>query len=59
MAKYIKNIQLPDSTGTAQTYQVKDVEAADTRITEAEIIALIQTNYKTSHADHTTTEGSN
>lgn len=46
MAKYIKKIQMPDSTGTTQTYQVKDIEAADTRITEAEIIALIQTNYK-------------
>ena len=59
MAKYIKNIKMPDSTGTQQTYQVKDIEAADTRITEAEIVALIQTNYKATHADHTTTEGSN
>jgi len=41
MADLIKNIKLGN-----KTYQIKDAEAADTRITEAEIIALIQTNYK-------------
>jgi hypothetical protein len=51
--KYIKKIQMPDSNGTLQTYTVKDPEAADTRITEAEIVALLQTNYKTNHNDHT------
>lgn len=41
MADLIKNIQLGD-----KTYQIKDAEAADTRITEAEIVALIRTNYR-------------
>lgn len=59
MADLIKNIQL----GT-KTYQIKDAEAADTRITEAEIVALIQTNYKAqdaqgNHEDDHTTGGSN
>lgn len=54
MADLIKNIKLGE-----KTYQIKDAEAADTRITEAEIIALISTNYKTDHSDHTTTEGTN
>lgn len=57
MPKYIKNIQLPNAAGEAQTYQVKDVEAADTRITEAEIVSLIQTNYKKTHTDHTSQGG--
>ena len=56
--KYIKKIQMPDTSGNLQTYKVKDPEAADTRITEAEIVALIQTNYKKSHTDHTTQGGS-
>lgn len=60
MADLIKNIQLG-----SKTYQIKDVEAADTRITEAEIVALIRTNYKsdpdndTVHEDDHTTGGSN
>lgn len=56
MADLIKNIRLGD-----KTYQIKDIEAADTRITEAEIVALIQTNYKADHTDHTeqATEGTN
>lgn len=51
--KYIKKIQMPDSTGTLQTYTVKDPEAADTRITEAEIVALFETVYTPNHNDHT------
>ena len=43
-------------------YQIKDREAADTRITEEEIVALLQTNYvATTHDNHTSqsTGGSN
>ncbi len=59
MADLIKNIKLGD-----KTYQIKDVEAADTAITPAEIVALIQTNYKAqdsqgNHEDDHTTGGSN
>ena len=39
-------------------YQIKDREAADTRITEAEIEALIQ-SYSTDHKDHTPQGGNN
>ena len=51
--KYIKKIQMPDKNGNLQTYVVKDPEAADTRITEAEIVTLLQTNYTANHNDHT------
>ena len=52
--KVISKIKLPTGTNGAQeTHIIKDREAADTRITEAEIVTLIQTNYKTSHTDHT------
>lgn len=61
MADLIKNIKLGE-----KTYQIKDIEAADTRITEAEIVALIRTNYKpdldgdgTHEDDDHTTGGSN
>lgn len=45
--KVISKIKLPTGTNGAQeTHVIKDREAADTRITEAEIIALVRTNYK-------------
>lgn len=52
--KVISKIKLPTGTdGAQETHVIKDREAADTRITEAEIVTLLQTNYKTSHTDHT------
>lgn len=52
--KVISKIKLPTGTNGAQeTHVIKDREAADTRITEAEIVTLLQTNYKASHTDHT------
>lgn len=58
--KVISKIKLPTGTnGANESYQIKDREAADTRITEAEIVALIQTNYKKDHTDHTSISGGN
>jgi hypothetical protein len=54
MADLIKNIQI-----SGKTYQIKDVEAADTRITEEEITMLLTTNYVVDHTDHTKDGGSN
>ena len=53
--KVISKIKLPTGTNGAQeTHIIKDREAADTRITEAEIAALLQKpNYTPDHADHT------
>ena len=52
--KVISKIKLPTGTdGAQETHIIKDREAADTRITEAEIVTLLQTNYKVSHEDHT------
>ena len=52
--KVISKIKLPTGTNGAQeTHVIKDREAADTRITEAEIVTLLQTNYKPTHTDHT------
>jgi heme-binding NEAT domain protein len=50
--KVISKIKLPTGTNGAQeTHVIKDREAADTRITEAEIAALLA-SYTTNHADH-------
>lgn len=58
--KVISKIKLPTGTNGAQeTHVIKDREAADTRITEAEIVTLLQTNYKTTHTDHTSIPGGN
>ena len=49
MADVISSLKLGDTN-----YQIKDREAADTRITEEEIVALLKTNYvATKHDDHT------
>ena len=58
--KVISKIKLPTgNNGAQETHIIKDREAADTRITEAEIVTLLQTNYKTTHTDHTSIPGGN
>ncbi len=52
--KIISKIKLPTGTdGAQETHIIKDRESADTRITEAEIVALLVDNYTPSHTDHT------
>lgn len=52
--KIISKIKLPTGTnGANESYQIKDREAADTRITEAEIVALLVDKYTPDHTDHT------
>ena len=58
--KVISKIKLPTGPdGAQETHIIKDREAADTRIDETEIVALLLTNYKTTHTDHTSIPGGN
>jgi hypothetical protein len=58
--KIISKIKLPTGDKSAlESYIVKDREAADTRITEAEIVKLLVENYTTNHDDHTHIEEDN
>lgn len=43
MAEKISKISLPNESGTTTTYEIKDRDAADVRITEAELDALFTT----------------
>lgn len=43
MAEKLSKISLPNSSGTTTTYEIKDRDAADVRITETEIEALFTT----------------
>ena len=57
--KIISKIKLPTGTdGAQETHIIKDREAADTRITEAEIAALFS-NYTPDHTKQHLSGGNN